>query len=259
MPIAWRDSNNDAQRFGDFGGMTASLPYLRSLGVTALWMTPIFPSPAYHGYQHGRADQLNPWFGNEAQFLSFVQAAHAESLKVFIDFVAYHVSHDTPYYSQSFGNPASPYTPWLAYTNASNTTYDGGVYTTWNGSSVGQIRWINSNPAVASTLKAWTARWLDPNGDGDPSDGIDGYRLDRHWLRLRLRQRWRRDHVQRIGRHGRDILDRPWLGLVWIVLRLLDGNQPLQHVREGIAQSKASSSHLQHPLRVRLPRPLLAP
>ncbi|MFM7232900.1 MAG: alpha-amylase family glycosyl hydrolase [bacterium] len=178
MPIAWRDSNNDAQRFGDFGGMTASLPYLRSLGVTALWMTPIFPSPAYHGYQHGRADQINPWFGSEAQFLSFVQAAHAESIKVFIDFVAYHVSHDTPYFTGSFQNPASPYTPWLAYTNAANTTYDGAVYTTWNGSSVGQIRWRNSNPAVASTLKAWTARWLDPNGDGDPSDGIDGFRLD---------------------------------------------------------------------------------
>ena len=57
MPIAWRDSDNDTYRFGDFGGMTASLDYLEYLGVTAVWMTPIYPSPAYHGYQHGPADQ----------------------------------------------------------------------------------------------------------------------------------------------------------------------------------------------------------
>ena len=66
MPIAWRDGNGDAQRFGDFGGLTASLPYLQGLGVTAIWLNPIFPSAAYHGYQHGPADQLNPWFGDEA-------------------------------------------------------------------------------------------------------------------------------------------------------------------------------------------------
>src|SRR5580765_3299260 len=80
MPIAWRDSDNDASRFGDFGGMSASLPYLRSLGVSALWMTPIFTSPAYHGYQHMPANVVNPWFGTEAQFLSFVGTAHADSV-----------------------------------------------------------------------------------------------------------------------------------------------------------------------------------
>ncbi len=178
MPIAWRDSDNDASRFGDFGGMTASLPYLKTLGVTAIWMTPIFPSPAYHGYQHGPANQLNPWFGTEPQFLSFVAAAHAESIKVFVDFVAYHVSHNSVYFTDSYNRPASPYTSWLAYTNAANTTYNGGVYTTWNGASVGQIKWNLANSAPTALLESWTAHWLDPNGDGNPSDGIDGYRLD---------------------------------------------------------------------------------
>lgn len=180
MPIAWRDSNNDAQRFGDFGGMTASLPYLKSLGVTAIWMTPIFPSNAYHGYQHGPANQLNPWFGNEAQFLSFVAAAHAESIKVFIDFVAYHVSQNSIYFTDSYLNNASVYTDYLAYSNprAGNSLFDGGSYTTWNGSTVGQIKWNLTNPAPTALLESWTAHWLDPNGDGNPSDGIDGYRLD---------------------------------------------------------------------------------
>lgn len=180
MPIAWRDSDNDAARFGDFAGMTASIPYLKSLGVTAVWMTPVFPSPAYHGYQHGPANELNPWFGSETQFRSFIAAAHAESIKVFIDFVAYHISQNSLWFLDSHLNPASPYTDYLAYfdPHVANSLFDGGSYTTWNGSPVGQIKWRLDHPAVTSLLESWTAHWLDPNGDGDPSDGIDGYRLD---------------------------------------------------------------------------------
>ncbi len=178
MPIAWRDSDNDANRFGDFGGMQASLDYLRYLGVSAVWMTPIFDSPAYHGYQHMPANLLNPRFGTEPQFLDFVRQAHQDSVKVFLDFVAYHVSQGSTYFQNSFGNPASPYTSYLAYTNAGNTAYDGGTFTTWNGASVGQIKWRLTNPTVTGLLTGWTQHWLDPNGDGDPADGIDGYRLD---------------------------------------------------------------------------------
>jgi len=178
MPIAWRDSDNDPQRFGDFGGMTASLPYLHDLGVTALWMNPIFTSPAYHGYQHMPANQLNPWFGTEPQFLSFVGAAHADSIKVLLDFVAYHVSQNSVYFTDSYHNPSSPYSSYLAYTNGSNTSFDGGSFTTWNGSTVGFIKWRLDNPTVTGLIDGWCQHWMDPNGDGDPSDGIDGWRLD---------------------------------------------------------------------------------
>src|SRR5437764_339971 len=75
MPIAWRDSNNDTQgstptRFGDFGGLAsaASLDYLQGLGVTMIYLQPVFPSAAYHGYQHGPGDQLNTRFGTQADF-----------------------------------------------------------------------------------------------------------------------------------------------------------------------------------------------
>lgn len=178
MPIAWRDSDNDASRFGDFGGMTAGLPYLKSLGVTAVWMNPVFGSPAYHGYQHMPANVLNPWFGTEPQFLSFVSAAHAESVKVLLDFVAYHVSQNSTYFQDSYLNPASPWTGHLAYTNGSNSSFDGGSFTTWNGSTVGQIKWRLDNPAVTSLVNGWCQHWMDPNGDGNPADGIDGWRLD---------------------------------------------------------------------------------
>jgi len=181
MPIAWRDGDGDANRFGDFLGMADGLDYLADLGVTAVWMNPIFPSAAYHGYQHGRGDQLNPWFGTEAEFLEFVAAAHARGIKVFVDYVVYGISQNSTWFQNAYANPASPYDTWLAFTNSGNTQYLGSVYTTWSGTSVGFIHWNLDNPNPTALVTAWTQHWLDPNNDGNPADGIDGYRLDHVW------------------------------------------------------------------------------
>lgn len=182
MPIAWRDSNNDAWRYGDFGGMTDSLEYLEYLGVTAVWMTPIFPSPAYHGYQHGPPDTLNPWFGDEPQFLNVVAQAHARGIKVFIDFVAYGINQNSVFFQSAFRNPASPYDTWLAFNDAGNQTYQGYSFATWSGATVGFVHWDLRTVAARDYVISCAQHWLDPNGDGDPGDGIDGYRLDHVWL-----------------------------------------------------------------------------
>jgi glycosidase len=188
MPIAWRDSNLDTTgavqtRFGDFGGLasTESLDYLQYLGVTMVYLQPIFPSAAYHGYQHGAPDTLNPRFGTEAQFLAFVNAAHARGIKVILDFVAYGISHNSTWFSSAFQNPASPFDGWLAFTNAANTSYVGYTFSTWNGAQVGFIHWNLDSPAVATTITNWAKKWLDPNGDGNTADGVDGFRLDHAW------------------------------------------------------------------------------
>lgn len=182
MPIAWRDSNNDASRFGDFGGMTASLDYLQSLGVTGVWMNPVFPSVAYHGYHHGRADLIDSDFGTQQQFLDFVNAARARGIKVYLDFVVYGIATNTTYFTSAFGNPASPYDTWLAFTNAGNTQYLGTSYSTWNGSNVGFIHWDLRTAACRDQVTAWARQWLDPNNDGLPDDGIAGYRFDHCWV-----------------------------------------------------------------------------
>jgi glycosidase len=143
-----------------------------------IYLQPIFPSAAYHGYQHGPGNQLNTRFGTEAQFLSFVNAAHARGMKVILDYVAYGISQNSTYYTSAFNNPASPYDTWLAFTNAANTQYTGSVYNTWNGSSVGFIHWNLANVNAVNLNINWMAHWLDPNGDGDTSDGVDGFRLD---------------------------------------------------------------------------------
>lgn len=185
MPIAWRDSDNDPQRFGDINGLTASLDYLQALGVTGVWINPIHPTPAYHGYQHGPIDQINSRLGTEAQWRAFVQAAHARGIKVLLDVVVYGISQSSaysPYFQSAFGTPASPYDSWLAFTNSGNTQYTGSSYNTWNGVSVGHIHWDLRNPSVSGLVTNQCRKWLDPNADGDQSDGVDGFRLDHAWV-----------------------------------------------------------------------------
>ncbi|MDX2115138.1 MAG: alpha-amylase family glycosyl hydrolase [Planctomycetota bacterium] len=182
MPIAWRDSNNDASRFGDFQGMTDSLDYLQSLGVTAVWMNPIFPSAAYHGYQHGAGDQIDPDFGTQQQFLAFVAAAKARGIKVYLDFVVYGISQNSVWFQSAFGNPASQYDSWLAFENQSNTQFLGSSYNSWNGATVGFIHWDLRNAAVRSMVTSWALKWLDPDNNPATDDGIAGYRFDHCWV-----------------------------------------------------------------------------
>jgi glycosidase len=186
MPIAWRDGpdpdSTDPNRFGDFRGMRDGLDYLEDLGITAMWMNPIFPSPAYHGYQHGRADQVNPWFGTESQFIDFVEDAHGRDIEVYLDFVVYGISHNSPWYTGAFGNPGSTFDDWLAFTNGSNTQYQGYTFNTWNSDFVGFIHWDLRTPQATDLVTSWALKWMDPNNDGDFSDGVDGYRLDHVWV-----------------------------------------------------------------------------
>ncbi|MCE9620569.1 MAG: hypothetical protein K8R92_11780 [Planctomycetes bacterium] len=188
MPIAWCDSNNDFTggvntRFGDFGGLASntSLDYLQYLGVTMVYLQPIFPSAAYHGYQHGPADTLNSRFGTEAQFLDFVQKAHARGIKVILDFVAYGISQNSTYFQSAYLNPLSQWSSWLAFTNSGNSSYVGSYYNTWNGAGVGFIHWNLNNASAVTTVTNYAKHWLDPNGDGNTSDGVDGFRLDHAW------------------------------------------------------------------------------
>jgi len=188
MPIAWCDSDNDSTngvntRFGDFAGLASntSLDYLQYLGVTMIYLQPIFPSAAYHGYQHGPADMLNTRFGTQAQFLDFVSKAHARGMKVILDYVAYGISQNSTYFQSAYRASTNAYSNWLAFTSADNVNYVGSVYNTWNGSSVGFIHWNLNNASAVATVTNWAKKWLDPNNDGDTSDGVDGFRLDHVW------------------------------------------------------------------------------
>jgi glycosidase len=104
---------------GDFAGLTRKLDYIRGLGATAIWITPPFVnkpmqrgSAGYHGYWIVDFTRIDPHLGTEAEFRRFVEAAHAQGLRVYLDIVVNHTADVIHYRDGSrtyVGMDAAPY------------------------------------------------------------------------------------------------------------------------------------------------------
>ncbi|WP_029429469.1 glycoside hydrolase family 13 protein [Blastococcus sp. URHD0036] len=89
---SFADGNGDG--VGDLAGIRSRLPHLVDLGVDALWITPFYPSPmADHGYDVADPRDVEPVFGDLAEFDALLAEAHAAGLRVTVDLVPNHSSH----------------------------------------------------------------------------------------------------------------------------------------------------------------------
>ena len=80
---SFRDTNGDG--IGDLDGVRQSLPYLKSLGVTSILLTPIQPSPFYHNYFPSRFGGIDPALGDMARFRRLVRAIHRNGMRIYLD------------------------------------------------------------------------------------------------------------------------------------------------------------------------------
>lgn len=192
-----------ARRYGgDLQGAMEKLAYLKSLGVTAIWFNPVFQSESLHKYdaqdyrhidEHfgtigdyakvaAQEDLLDPktwkWSDSDKLFLEFVQRAHAAGMKVIVDGVFNHTGTAHPAFLDVKQNGQnSRFKDWYNVTSFTPFKYEG-----WAGFGGLPVFKEDKNGYVDKNLrehiKAVTRRWMDPNGDGNPEDGIDGWRLD---------------------------------------------------------------------------------
>lgn len=181
---SFQDSNLDGH--GDLRGLTARLPYLKELGVTALLLLPVVESPFYHNYFPTDYDEIDPEYGTMDDWTAFVRAAHAAGLKVLMDMETQYATTGHPWLDEAWRNPASRTADFVAWTDSVHENVLGfyGIDTAeptlpyWPDRR-GAIVHLDLN---ADTVRAWTARyfahWADPNGDGVLDDGVDGYRID---------------------------------------------------------------------------------
>ena len=117
----WRDAvtyqvyvrsfaDSDGDGVGDLPGITARLPYLRDLGVDAVWITPFYPSPQHdHGYDVADYCDVDPLFGDLAAADELLATAHELGLKVIVDLVPNHTSSEHPWFQAALAaGPGSP-------------------------------------------------------------------------------------------------------------------------------------------------------
>jgi len=111
-PRSFYDS--DADGHGDFNGMTQKLPYLQDLGVNALWLTPMFEAPSYHGYDFTEFYQVENDYGSMAEFEAFIKAADDKGMKVILDLVINHISSNHEWFQRSAKQQA-PYADYFIW------------------------------------------------------------------------------------------------------------------------------------------------
>ena len=98
--LVYSFADSDGDGIGDFNGITQKLGYLDSLGVTAIWLSPIHPASSYHGYDVTDYCAINPKFGTEKDFKRLIDAAHEKDIDIYLDYVLNHSSaKNTLWYS----------------------------------------------------------------------------------------------------------------------------------------------------------------
>ncbi|MDO4597429.1 MAG: alpha-glucosidase [Ligilactobacillus agilis] len=107
-PKSFQDSNHDG--IGDLKGIEQRLDYLKDLGVTMLWLNPIYKSPQVdNGYDVADYYQIDSSFGTLADFKALVAAAHERGLKIIMDFVMNHTSDEHPWFKEALKGADNPY------------------------------------------------------------------------------------------------------------------------------------------------------
>ena len=176
-----RDSNGDGE--GDLKGIQQSLPYLERLGITSILLTPLYPSDFYHNYFASDFEGIDPEYGTMGDFRSLVRAIHRRGMKLYLDEEFQYVAYDHPWFKSALGHPASPYSDFLIFNGPNNSRPEAGPFgitiaPRFPGAETG-ITTVNlKSPKVREWATKYLLEWVDPNGDGDFSDGVDGFRLD---------------------------------------------------------------------------------
>jgi alpha-glucosidase len=113
---SFQDSNGDG--IGDLPGLISRLDDLRELGVDALWLMPIMPTPfADSGYDVADYQGVNPDYGTLADFDALLAAAHARKMRVLIDLVLNHTSDQHPWFTESRSSKTNPKADWYVWSD----------------------------------------------------------------------------------------------------------------------------------------------
>jgi alpha-glucosidase len=188
-PRSYQDSSGDG--VGDISGIIERLPYLSALGIDAVWLSPIFPSPmADFGYDISDYCGVDPLFGTMADFDALVTAVHGAGLKLILDLVPNHTSDRHPWFIESRSSRDNPKRDWYLWRDprpdgsapnnwmsefgGSAWQYDGNTRQYYYHAFLAQqpdLNWRNREvrAAIYEVMRFWLGK------------GVDGFRVDVIW------------------------------------------------------------------------------
>jgi alpha-glucosidase len=184
--ISFQDSNGDGK--GDIPGLISRLDYLEWLGIDAVWLTPIYPSPFRDfGYDISEFCAIDPMYGSMADFDRLLAQLHGRGIRLILDFVPNHTSADHPWFAEARAARNSAKRDWYVWADAAadggppnnwRSRFGGSAWTWDEGSSQyyyhafleeqPDLNWRSPalRAAMADVLRFWMER------------GVDGFRVD---------------------------------------------------------------------------------
>jgi alpha-glucosidase len=206
---SFADSNGDG--LGDIPGLIGKLDYLSKLGVDAIWLSPIYPSPdADFGYDVADYCAVDARYGTLEDFDTLVHKAHDRGIRIILDMVFNHTSDRHPWFLQSRSSRDNPYRDWYLWRdgrrggppNNWQATFGGGGWV-FDGTTSQyyyhtflkeqpDLNW--RNPDVRKAVLDCYRFWLDR--------GVDGFRLDA--FSVYFKDEGFRDNPPRLGLRGYD-------------------------------------------------------
>jgi alpha-glucosidase len=192
-PRSFQDTSGDG--VGDLRGITRRLDHLVTLGVDAVWLSPIYPSPmADFGYDIADYTGIDLLFGTMADFDALIARAHELGLKLILDFVPNHTSDRHPWFIESASSRTAPKRDWYLWREPAP---GGGPPNNWLSNFGGPGWTLNEgtgqyyyhsflpqqpdlnwrNPAVVAAMHDVLRFWL--------ARGVDGFRVDVMWMMIK--------------------------------------------------------------------------
>ena len=204
-PRSFYDSNNDG--IGDLNGITEKLDYLKNLGITLIWVCPIFKSPMDdNGYDISDYYDVNPEFGTKEDLEKLIAEAEKRGIKVILDLVINHTSDEHEWFLEALKNPESKYRNYYIFKRGENglpptnwrSHFGGSAWEKVEGEAdedgnemyylhlftkkQPDLNW--ENPEVRKELYEMVNYWLEKGIAGFRVDAINSIKKDARYLNL---------------------------------------------------------------------------
>lgn len=199
-PRSFQDTNNDG--IGDLQGIIAHLDYIKTLGATTIWISPVYKSPMVDmGYDISDYQDIDPQFGTMEDFDKLLREAKKRNLKIIMDLVVNHTSDQHEWFKKALESPTSPYRDYYIF----KTTKDGKKPNNWR-SIFGGSTWTEvknepgtyyfhtfapqqpdlnwENPILRKQIYKMINWWLEKGIAGFRIDAITHLKKDLDWASI---------------------------------------------------------------------------
>jgi len=191
-PQSFKDSNGDG--IGDLNGISQKLDYLSDLGVTAIWLNPIFDSRFKDaGYDVSDFYKIAPRYGNKSDLVKLIQKAHSKDIKVVLDLVAGHTSDQHKWFKKSASGKKNIFTDFYIWTKSKNVRPENYVTGVYDRDASYLKNFFDCQPALNYGFAVTNNAWEQALGATGPTAvknemikiidywmqlGVDGFRVD---------------------------------------------------------------------------------